>query len=165
MPVCNLTDLPKLMQPNTCLLGLDLGSNLIGVAISDPALTVASPLTTITRQKFSDDIEAIAKIMIERKIGGLIIGLPKEKGGAEGKAAQSARSFAANMLRFGKLPDPNLPIAYCDERFSTAAVTRVLLSDDMSRKRRTEVVDKAAAAYILQGALDFLKNASNKAGQ
>ena len=158
MPICSLPDLRQRLKPGTCLLGLDLGSKLIGVAISDPGLTVASPLTTITRTKFSEDVEEIAKIMGERNIGGLIIGLPREMDGKEGPTAQSARSFAANMQRFGKITNPDLPIVYWDERLSTVAVTRVLLADDMTRQRRAHVVDKAAAAYILQGALDALHN-------
>jgi putative Holliday junction resolvase len=158
MAICNLPELRQRLKPGSCLLGLDLGSKLIGVAVSDPGLVVASPLTTITRAKFSEDVEQIATIMGERTIGGLIIGLPREMDGKEGSAAQSARSFAANMQRFGKLADPDLPIVYWDERLSTVAVTRVLLSDDMTRQRRARVVDKAAAAYILQGALDALKN-------
>lgn len=158
MPICSLPDLRQRLKLGTCLLGLDLGSKLIGVAISDPGLKVASPLTTITRTKFSEDVEEIARIMTERKIGGLIIGLPREMDGKEGPSAQSARSFAANMQRFGKIADPDLPIVYWDERLSTVAVTRVLLADDMTRKRRARVVDKTAAAYILQGALDAYHN-------
>ena len=156
MPVCNLSGLVVLRQPGQCLLGLDPGSTVIGVAISDPAWRVASPLTGIARTKFVADAASLDKIIHERNVGGLIIGLPKNMDGSEGPAAQSARSFAVNLLKKGNLPHPDMPIVFWDERLSTAAVTRFMLEDDMSRKRRDANVDKAAAAYILQGALDAL---------
>ncbi|MDX2028324.1 MAG: Holliday junction resolvase RuvX [Alphaproteobacteria bacterium] len=156
MPICNLSDLPALLKQGQCLLGLDPGSTAIGVAISDPGLRVASPLTTIMRAKFAEDAAALIKIIRERNVGGLIVGLPKNMDGSEGPAAQSARAFVRNLLERGNLPDPTLPVAFWDERLSSAAVERMLLDDDMSRKRRDAVIDKAAAAYILQGALDSL---------
>ena len=156
MHVCNLSGLSALRQPGQCLLGLDPGSTVIGVAISDPDWRVASPLTGIVRTKFAADAAALGKIIHERNVGGLIIGLPKNMDGSEGPSAQSARSFAANLLRKEILPQPDMPIVFWDERLSTAAVTRFMLADDMSRKRRDANVDKAAAAYILQGALDAL---------
>ncbi len=159
MPICNLADLPPLLKPGQCLLGLDPGSVVVGVAISDPGLRVASPLMGLTRGKFAADAATLAKIIRERAIGGLVIGLPKNMDGTEGPSAQSARTFASNLLRFLKaLPDNphDMPAAFWDERFSTAAVTRFMIEGDMSRKRRDAVVDKAAAAYILQGALDAL---------
>jgi len=131
---------------------------VIGVAISDPALRVASPLTSIQRKKFAEDAVALVKIIIERNIGGLIVGLPKNMDGSEGPAAQSARAFVRNLLERGLLPDPALPVAFWDERLSSAAVERFLVEDDMSRQRRGTVIDKMAAAYILQGALDSLRN-------
>lgn len=151
MPVCNVSELPAQLQKGQCLLGLDPGSTVIGVAISDPGLKVASPLTAITRAKFAADAAALDKIVAARNVGGLVIGLPKNMDGSEGPAAQAARAFVRNFL---KLHD--LPSAFWDERFSSAAVERFLVSDDMSRKRRDAVIDKAAAAYILQGALDSL---------
>lgn len=156
MAICNLSDLPGLMKPGQTLLGLDPGKVIIGLAISDPNLRVASPLMGLPHKKFTQDAAALTKIVKERNIGGLVIGLPKNMDGSEGPAAQSARTYAANLLKPGILPIPSIPIAFWDERFSTAAVTRFMLEDDMTRSRRLEVVDKAAAAYILQGALDAL---------
>lgn len=161
MAVCNLSDLPALLKPGFCLLGLDPGSVTVGVAVADPAGRVASPLAGLPRGKFTALAAALVKIIQERKIGALIIGLPKNLDGTEGPAAQSARTLASNLLRQGRLPDPDMPIVFWDERFSTAAVTRFMLEDDMSRKRREETVDKAAAAYILQGALDALQRIKN----
>jgi len=159
MPICTLPDLPPLLKKGSCLLGIDPGSVVIGVAVSDPNRIVASPLLGLTRKKkFADDAAAIVTIIRERNIGGIIIGLPKNMDGSEGPAAQSARAFARNLIERGGLPDPDLPIVFWDERMSSAAVERFLIGEDMSRKRRDAVIDKAAAAYILQGALDALKN-------
>ncbi|MDD3289004.1 MAG: Holliday junction resolvase RuvX [Alphaproteobacteria bacterium] len=156
MSICNLSDLLSFIKPGQCLLGIDPGSVVIGVAISDPDCRVASPLVGIGRSKFMENAKAFSKIVKERNVGGLIIGLPKNMDGSEGPAAQSARAFAANLLKPGVLPIENIPIAFWDERLSSAAVERFMISDDMSRKRRDETIDKAAAAYILQGALDSL---------
>ncbi|MDA0707749.1 MAG: Holliday junction resolvase RuvX [Proteobacteria bacterium] len=131
------------------LLGLDLGSKTIGIALSDTRLTIASSMETIKRIKFTKDAENLMAIIHQQNIGGLIIGLPKNMDGSEGPRCQSTRQFAKNLLE--KI---DLPIAYWDERLSTVAVTRTLLEADTSRKRRAELVDKMAAAYILQGALD-----------
>jgi putative Holliday junction resolvase len=158
MPICTLPELRSQLKPSSCLLGIDPGSVAIGVAVCDPGLAIASPLATITRTKFAADAAALVKLIQERKAGGLIIGLPKNMDGSEGASAQSARAFARNLIERGNLPDPDMPIVFWDERLSTAAVERFLISDDMSRKRRDAVIDKAAAAYILQGALDGLKN-------
>jgi putative Holliday junction resolvase len=155
MPICNLSDLPKLLKKGQqCLLGLDPGSVALGVAVSDPNWIVASPLTTITRKKLTVDAAAVLKIVNERKIGGIIVGLPKNMDGSEGPSAQSARTFIRNLLRSEGMPD--LAVAFWDERMSSAAIERFLLEGDMTRKRRDAVIDKAAAAYILQGALDAL---------
>ena len=156
MPLCDLHHLPSLLKTGQCLLGLDLGSVVIGIAISDPSLRVASPLSGLARTKFTADAAALGKIIRERNIGGLVLGLPLGMDGKESPATQTARTFASNLLRQGKLPVPDIPIAFWDERFSTAAVTRFMIEDDMTRRRRDAVVDKAAAAYILQGALDAL---------
>jgi len=156
MPICNLSDLLSFLKPGQCLLGLDPGSVVMGVAIADPAARVASPLTGILRTKFTQDAEALGRIITERNIGGIIIGLPKNMDGTEGPAAQSVRTFASNLLKRAKLPVPDIPIVFWDERFSTAAVTRFMLDDDMTRKKRLTKVDQAAAAYILQGALDAM---------
>jgi putative Holliday junction resolvase len=137
------------------VLGLDLGSKTIGLAISDSGLAVASPLETIRRRKFTADAEALIALIAERSVGGLVLGLPKNMDGSEGPRAQSTRQFATNLLE--KI---DIPIALWDERLSTAEVERVLIDEaDMTRKRRGEVVDKMAAAVILQNFLDFLRNA------
>lgn len=154
MPVCNLSDLQSFLRPGQCLLGLDPGSVVIGVAIADPNGRVASPLTGITRTKFGKDAEALAKIIKERNVGGLVIGLPKNMDGSEGPAAQSARTFASNLLSKAQLPVQDIPIVFWDERLSTSAVNRFMIEGDMSRGKRLAKVDQAAAAYILQGALD-----------
>ncbi len=158
MPVCTLADLPALLKKDCCLLGLDPGSTVIGVAVCDPGLTVASPLIGLTRKKFAEDAAALGAIIRERKVGGMIVGLPKNMDGSEGPSAQSARALVRNLLERGNLPDPDLPVVFWDERMSSAAVERFLIGEDMTRKRRDAVIDKAAAAYILQGALDALNN-------
>lgn len=133
------------------LMGLDLGEKTIGLALSDVRLTIATPLETIRRKKFTADAEALIALIAKHEVGGLVIGLPMNMDGSEGPRCQSARQFAANLL--GKT---DIPIAFQDERLSTAAVTRTLLEADVSRARRAELVDKMAAAYILQAALDIL---------
>jgi len=152
MPICAIADMPARLPCGKRLLGLDLGERTIGLAISDPGLTVASPIETIRRGKFTKDAEALIAVIEARGVGGLVIGLPVNMDGSEGPRCQSTRQFAANLL--GKI---DLPIAFWDERLSTAAVERLLTDEaDMTRKRRGEVVDKMAAAYILQGALDAM---------
>jgi len=146
-------------------MGIDNGSVAIGVAVSDPGFVIASPVATITRKRFTDDAAAIVKIICERNVGGIVIGLPKNMDGSEGASAQSARALARNLIERGDMPDPLLPFLFWDERLSTSAVERFLLEDDMSRKRRNAVIDKAAAAYILQGALDALRIALERAGR
>jgi putative pre-16S rRNA nuclease len=135
------------------LLGLDVGAKTIGVAVSDRGLSVASPLETLSRGKLADDVASLQKICAARAVGGLVIGLPVNMDGSEGPRCQSVRQFAANLAGRGL----DLPAAFWDERLSTAAIERVLIAEaDMTRKRRGQVVDKMAAAYILQGALDAL---------
>lgn len=134
------------------LFGLDLGTKTIGIAVSDVSRMVASPLVTLKRTKFSKDAEALLKLAAERQVVGIILGLPLNMDGSEGPRVQSTRAFARNLARL-----TDLPIGFWDERLSTAAVTRTLLEADASRARRAELVDKMAAAYILQGALDRLR--------
>lgn len=152
MPVVDLTDLPRM----TALAGLDLGEKTIGVAVSDATQMIASPLETIRKVKFTDDAAHLFRLMDNRRAGGIVVGLPVNMDGTEGVRCQSNRAFARNLLRL----KPDLPIAFWDERMSTMAVNRMLIDEaDISRARRAEVVDKAAAAWILQGALDRLRNA------
>lgn len=131
------------------LAGLDLGTRTIGVAVSDRRLSVATPLETIRRTKFTADAEALLAICAKREIGGLVLGLPFNMDGSEGPRCQSTRAFARNLTRL-----TDLPIGYWDERLSTVAAERALLEADTTRKRRSEVIDHVAAGYILQGALD-----------
>lgn len=136
------------------ILGLDLGTKTIGVAVSDAMRYSASPLETIKRTKFTQDAERIIALVAENNAVALILGLPLNMDGTEGPRVQSTRAFARNLTQ--KL---DLPIAFWDERLSTAAVTRMMIDADLRRDRRAEVVDKLAASYILQGALDRLRRA------
>lgn len=133
-------------------MGLDLGTKTIGLALSDVLLSVASPLETLRRTKFTPDAKRLETLIDEHEVGALVLGLPLEMDGSEGARCQSTRDFARNFLS-----RRDLPIAFWDERLSTSAVERMLVDDvDMTRKRRAEVIDKLAAAYILQGALDAI---------
>jgi putative Holliday junction resolvase len=151
MPVLSLAELKAALPRGGRLMGLDLGEKTIGLAVCDPGLTVATPVETLRRTKFTADIQKLRLLAAERKVAGLVVGLPVNMDGSEGPRCQSVRQFGTNLLEH-----IDLPIVFWDERLSTAAVTRTLLEADMSRKRRAEVVDKMAAAYILQGALDAL---------
>ncbi|MBU1834920.1 MAG: putative Holliday junction resolvase [Loktanella salsilacus] len=131
------------------LAGLDLGTVTIGVAVSDVMRGVATPTETIKRKKFGLDAAALLALCEKRQITGLVLGLPLNMDGSEGPRCQATRAFARNLERLTPLP-----ITYWDERLSTVAATRALLEADTSRKRRAEVIDHVAAAYILQGALD-----------
>jgi putative holliday junction resolvase len=152
MPILSPPDLIAALPRHARLLGLDLGTKTIGLALSDVSRTIATPFDTIRRTKFTKDAELLLAVVDKHEVGGLVLGLPVEMDGAEGARCQSARSFAANLARLR-----DLPVSFWDERLSTAAVTRTLLEADSSRKRRAEVVDKMAAAYILQGLLDSLR--------
>lgn len=155
MPVLDLLDLPAALPAYAPIVGLDPGEKTIGVAVSDVTRTVASPLDLIHRSKFTDDAAKLFRLMESRGAVGIVIGLPMNMDGTEGARAQSNRALARNLLRL-----KDIPIAFWDERLSTAAVTRVLIDEhDVNRKRRVEVVDKMAAAWILQGALERLRNA------
>jgi putative Holliday junction resolvase len=141
------------LPPGSRLLGLDLGEKTIGLALSDTLLTVATPMQTLKRGKFGADAARIDNIISVEGVGGLVVGLPLNMDGSDGPSAQSARAFGSNWAGHSAIP-----LAFQDERLSTSAVTRTLLEADASRRRRDEVVDKMAAAYILQGALDRLRN-------
>ncbi|WP_170605115.1 Holliday junction resolvase RuvX [Ruegeria arenilitoris] len=134
------------------LIGLDLGEKTIGVAVSDRMRTVASPLETVRRKKFSLDSARLIEIATDREIGGIVLGLPKNMDGSEGPRCQSTRAFARNLSRL-----TDLPIGFWDERLSTVAAEKALLEADTTRKRRGQVIDHVAAGYILQGALDRLR--------
>jgi len=149
--VADPTELAAVLKKGERLLGLDLGEKTIGLALSDIMLTVATPLETMTRKKFTVDAEALIAHIKKHGVGGLVIGLPLNMNGTEGPSAQSARAFARNFLA-----KHDLPILFWDERLSTAAVTRTLIEADVSRAKRKDVVDKMAASFILQGVLDFL---------
>ncbi len=157
MPILDLTALAADLAPRSRLLGLDLGEKTIGLALSDTLLMVATPMETLARGKFSADAAKLEGIIAAQGVGGLIVGLPLNMDGRDGPSAQSARAFARNFV--ARSP---IPLVMIDERLSTAAVTRTLLDADASRRRRAEVVDKMAAAYILQGALDRLRHMGGK---
>ena len=134
------------------LIGLDLGTKTIGVAISDPGRRIASPLNLIRRKKFTADVESLFDLASAREPAGIVLGLPLNMDGSEGPRAQATRAFARNLARHTELP-----ILLWDERLSTMAVERLLIEADRSRARRAKLVDKMAAAYILQGALDRMR--------
>jgi putative Holliday junction resolvase len=158
MPIVDPLALEAARTAGLRLMALDVGEKTIGVAICDAGLTVATPLETIRRTKFAADVERLRALVQQRGIGGLVVGLPVDLRGREGRRCQSVRQFAANLLE--RL---DLPLAFWDERLSTVAVTRAMLEADLSRRRRAEAVDKAAAAYILQGLLDRLASARRAA--
>ena len=141
------------LRPGARLLGLDVGAKTVGLALSDTTRTVASPYATLRRTRFAADAQTLAEIIAREGVGGLILGLPINMDGSEGRRCQSVRAFAANLVE-----RIEVPAAFWDERLSTAAVTRTLIEADASRRRRRQLVDKLAAAYILQGALDNMAN-------
>jgi putative holliday junction resolvase len=149
MPVCNPSDLKKALQPGARLLGLDVGTKTIGMALSDTRLVIASPLDTIRRTRFRDDAQRIFAELEKHRAGAVVVGLPLALDGRDSSRTQGVRQFARNLLALS-----DLPLAFWDERFSTEAVERGMIAADLSRKRRAEIIDKAAAAYILQGFLD-----------
>jgi putative Holliday junction resolvase len=151
MPVLDIEELARALPGQGRLVGLDLGSKTIGVAVSDVMRKVGSPVTTIRRTKFRADAEALLAILAGQRAAGIVIGLPLNMDGSEGPRVQSTRAFVRNLLAL-----TDLPVVFWDERLSTMAVERVLIDADRSRARRAELVDKMAAAYILQGALDRL---------
>jgi putative holliday junction resolvase len=146
-----LAELAERLTRDERLLGLDVGTKTIGLALSDVMRRIATPLETIRRTKFSADVARLLDLAKQHGVGGLVIGFPANLDGSEGPRAQSTRAFARNLAAL-----TDLPMAFWDERLSTAAAERALLEADASRKRRAELIDKMAAAYILQGALDRL---------
>ena len=152
MAICELSDLNGLLAADARLMGLDLGTKTIGVAVSDLSRTIATARTTLRRTKLSRDIEALRAMIEGEGVGGIVVGLPVNMDGSEGPRAQSARDTAANLARVLALP-----VAFWDERWSTVAAERAMLDADLSRRKRARKVDQVAAAYILQGALDRLR--------
>lgn len=153
------TELCRHLAPGARLMGLDVGSKTIGVALSDTRRLIATPLETIRRRRFREDGARLLMLVGAHGVGGIVIGLPLTLAGGLGPRTQSVRQFARNLLSLR-----DLPIALWDERLSTAAVTRAMIAADLSRRRRAERVDRAAAAYILQGCLDFLAGTGTGAG-
>ena len=148
-----ISDFLGALPSHRALAGLDLGTVTIGVSVSDLFLSVATPLETIKRKKFTVDAEKLLSLLTARNIGGIVLGLPRNMDGTEGARCQSTRAFAHNLTRL-----TDLPITFWDERLSTVAAERALLEADTTRKRRAEVIDHVAAAYILQGALDRIRH-------
>ena len=150
-PSLSIEDFISALPRDSRLIGLDLGTKTIGLALSDIGRGIASPMETIRRKKFTADAEQLLSICGKQNVGGIVLGLPLNMDGSEGPRAQATRAFARNLSQ-----KTELPITYWDERLSTAAVTRTLLEADSSRAKRADVVDKTAAAFILQGFLDRL---------
>lgn len=140
------------LAPGQRLMGLDLGTKTIGIATSDLTRAIATPVETIARKKFTEDVNRLLALAARENIGLLVLGLPINMDGSEGPRAQSTRAFARNLSRLTPIP-----IVFWDERLSTAAVERILIEADASRARREQVVDKLAAAWLLQSALDSLR--------
>jgi putative Holliday junction resolvase len=148
----DIEDLPPLLGAEARLLGLDVGFKTVGMALSDVTRSIATPFDTIRRTKFTADAKTIGEVIESNQVGALVIGFPLNLDGSEGPRAQSTRAFARNLAAH-----VGVPMVFWDERLSTAAVERHLIEADASRKRRAEVIDRMAAAYILQGALDRLR--------
>jgi putative pre-16S rRNA nuclease len=155
------TDLPSLaavVPPGKRLMGIDHGTKTLGLALSDPTRSVATPLETLARRGLKRDLGALAERVQAHGVGGFVIGLPVSMDGREGPRCQSVRQFARDLIAAIELP-----LAFWDERWSTVAVQRMLIEEaDLSRRRRAQVIDRAAAAYILQGALDSLGHAARR---
>jgi putative Holliday junction resolvase len=151
MAICNPTDLPQILEKGQRVLGLDVGTKTIGLALSDTLLMVATPLRTIRRTRFKTDAAEVLREADAHGVGALAIGLPIALDGRESPRSQSVRQFARNLLQVR-----DLPVVFWDERLSTAAVERTMIEADLTRRRRREIIDRTAAAYILQGLLDRL---------
>jgi putative Holliday junction resolvase len=150
--IVSIRELAIACESEGALMGLDLGSKTIGLAISDVTRRFAKPHSTLARSKLVKDIESLKKIIAERKIVGFVLGLPLNMDGTEGPRAQSTRAFARNLISH-----INLPLVFWDERLSTHEAERTMIEADLSRAKRAEKIDAAAAAIILQGALDRLQ--------
>ncbi len=144
-------ELVRGLEPGARLLGLDLGTRTIGLALSDVGRVLATPYETVRRTKLAADLSRLAAIIEREGVGALVLGLPINMDGSEGPRCQATRQFAADLQK-----RIDIPLAFWDERLSTRAAEAALLDADASRRRRAEVIDKVAAAVILQGFLDFL---------
>ena len=153
MILANPADLREVAPPGRRLMGLDIGTKTIGLALSDTRRVIATPLETIRRRRFREDAARLIALIDAREVGGLVIGLPLTLAGADGPRTQSVRQFARNLVTLR-----DLPVVLWDERLSTAAIERELIGMNVSRARRAEVIDEHAAIFILQGALDRLAN-------
>lgn len=163
MPIASpvpLHEVAESLPPGRPLIGLDLGTKTIGIAVSDLGRQIASPRKTIRRSKFTADAQQVLHIATEENAAAIVLGLPINMDGSEGPRAQSTRAFARNLARL-----TDLPIVLWDERMSSAAVERMLIEADRSRARRAAIIDKLAAAYILQGALDRLARIASERGR
>jgi putative Holliday junction resolvase len=147
----NPSELRDSVPAGARLMGLDVGTKTIGLALSDTRRIIATPLETIRRRRFSEDMARLSALIDTHGVGGLVIGLPLTLAGTDGPRTQSTRQFTRNLLAIR-----DLPVVLWDERLSTAAVTREMIAADLTRKRRGAIVDRVAAAYVLQGCLDFL---------
>ena len=157
MPVLPLMEAAALLPARGALIGLDLGTKTIGVASSDPDRRLAAPVETVTRKRFSLDAQRLLDLAAERRAIGFVLGLPINMDGTQGPRCQSVRHFAENLVKRADLLGMEPEIAFWDERMSTVAIQRLLITEaDMTRGKRAQAVDKMAAAYILQGALDAL---------
>ena len=155
----NPAELAALLGPRQPVIGLDPGEKTVGVALSDPSRSIASPFAAVARRPLKKLVAALRTIVTDAEVGGIVMGLPLNMDGSAGPSAQSARQLGVDLER-----ELGVPVAFWDERMSTAAVTRTLLEADASRRRRAEVVDKMAAAYILQGALDSIRHTAGQRG-
>ena len=151
MPAIDIGDVPALIAPGATLAGIDLGTKTIGLAVSDAGLAFAHPRPVILRRKFTLDAQALLAALEKERAAALVVGLPVNMDGSEGPRAQATRAFMRNLERLTPLP-----FLYWDERLSTVAAERALIAMDVSRRKRDERIDSAAAAFILQGALDRL---------
>ncbi len=152
MPICKHEDFLLQTKQHKNLLGIDHGSKLIGIAISNQELFIATPLTTILRKKQTTDFNELFRIIKEKDIGGIVVGLPLNMNGTKGPRCQSVETFFKNFLKFY-----DIPLLFQDERMSSQAIEKIFISQDVSRKKRSYNIDKHAACWILQSALDFLK--------
>lgn len=161
MPIVAIKELKAHLPPKSRLLGVDHGEKTLGLALSNPDLTLATPFKTLVRTKFTENARQLAAIAQEYGVAGFVIGLPRHMNGDEGKRAESVRSFGQNLINAKDILGFDPVIAFWDERLSTSAVERFLIEQaDVSRKRRDDVIDKLAAQHILQGALDNISQST-----